>query len=52
MNILAEEQKKLYEKGISSQELEERNKKFLDLYYKLRTKDEGKIWNRLTYKIY
>lgn len=50
MNILAEEQKKIYEKGISSQELEERQNKFLKLYYKLRTKDEGKIWNKLTLK--
>jgi hypothetical protein len=47
MNILAEEQKKLYEKGISQEEFEERSKKFLELYYSLRTKDEGKWWSKL-----
>ena len=50
MNVLAEEQKKIFEKGISVEELEERRKAFLDLYYRLRTKDEGKLWNRLSLK--
>ncbi len=50
MNILAEEQKKLYEKGITEEELKKREEEFLKLYYKLRKKDEGKIWNRLSLK--
>lgn len=50
MNILAEEQKKLYEKGITEEELKKREEEFLKLYYKLREKDEGKIWNRLSLK--
>ncbi len=48
MNVLAEEQKKMYEKGISQEEFLMREKRFLELYYRLRTEDEGKIWNRLT----
>lgn len=50
MNILAEEQKKLYEQGISNEEFEKREKQFLELYYKLRNLDEKKIWNRLSLK--
>ena len=50
MNILAEEQKKLYEKGITEEELKKREEAFLKLYYKLRKKDEEKIWNRLSLK--
>lgn len=48
MNILAEEQKKLFEKNISEEELNQRNENFLKLYYKLRNDDENKIWNKLT----
>ena len=48
MNVLAEEQKKLFEKGITKEELEEREKRFLELYYRLRTKDEGKFWSKLS----
>lgn len=48
MNILAEEQKKLYEQGISKEEFEKREQEFLELYYKLRNADNGKLWNRLS----
>ena len=48
MNILAEEQLKLFEKGISEEEFEKRSNEFLDLYYRIRTKDEGRIWNKLS----
>ena len=50
MNILAEEQKKLYEKGITEEELEKRNKEFLELYYKLKEQDDKKFWSRLSLK--
>lgn len=50
MNILAEEQKKLYEKGITQEEFEEREKKFLELYFKLRTENDGKFWSKLSLK--
>lgn len=48
MNVLAEEQKKLFEKGITPEELERREKEFLELYYRLRTKDEGRFWSKLS----
>lgn len=48
MNILAEEQKKLFEKGISKEEYSKREKEFYQLYYKLRNEDEKKWWNKLT----
>lgn len=48
MNILAEEQKKAYDINLSSEEREKKQEEFLKLYYKLRTEDEGKIWNRLS----
>ncbi len=50
MNVLAEEQKKLYEKGISQEEFEERERKFLELYYRLRRENDGKIWSKLSLK--
>ena len=37
MNILADEQLKLFEKGISKEEFEKRSNEFLDLYYRIRT---------------
>lgn len=40
MNILAKEQEKVLEAGISEEEYQIRNKQFLDLYYKTRTKEE------------
>ena len=48
MNILAEKQKKLFEKGISDEELQRRCEEFLKLYYDLRQKDENKIWSKLS----
>ena len=48
MNILAEEQKKLYEKGISQEEFEKKQAEFFKLYYKIRTEEEGRIWNKLS----
>ena len=48
MNILAEEQKKLFDKSLTEKELNEKTEEFLKLYYKLREKDENSIWNRLT----
>lgn len=48
MNILAEEQKKLYEKGVTPEELEKRNEEFLKLYYKLRDENDKKWWSNLT----
>ena len=48
MNVLAEEQKKIFEKGISKEEYIKRKQVFFNLYYELRTKDENKWWNKLT----
>lgn len=48
MNILAEEQKKLYEKGISEEELQQRTLQFMKLYYEFRNQEDEKIWNKLT----
>ena len=50
MNILAEEQKKMFEKDISIEEFEKREKAFLELYYKLRKEDEQKFWSKLSLK--
>lgn len=48
MNILAKEQEKVLEAGISEEEYQIRNKQFLDLYYKTRTKEEKGILGRLS----
>ena len=48
MNILAEEQKKIYEEGITEIEKLEREKEFLKLYYELREKEDKKFWSKLT----
>lgn len=48
MNVLAKEQEKLFEKGISEEEYQKRFDEFLKIYYEVREKDEGKIWNKLT----
>ena len=48
MNVLAEKQKKLFEKGITEEEYSKRETDFLKLYYELRKKDESKWWNKLT----
>ena len=48
MNVLAEEQKKLFVKGISQEEFEKKQAEFFKLYYKIRTEEEGRIWNKLS----
>ncbi len=48
MNILAEEQKKIFEKGITEEEREERKESFLRLYFELREKEEQKWGSKLT----
>ena len=48
MNILAEEQKKMFEKGITQEEFIKREKEFLELYYRLRMKDEDRFWSKLS----
>lgn len=50
MNILADEQKKLYEIGISDEEREIRVKEFNKLYFKLRSKDENGVLGRMSLK--
>ncbi|MGI6329945.1 MAG: 1-acyl-sn-glycerol-3-phosphate acyltransferase [Bacilli bacterium] len=50
MNVLAEEQKKLLEKGLSKEEFKKREERFFKLYYELRKKDEGRFWNKLSLK--
>lgn len=48
MNVLAEEQKKLYEKGLDIDEYRVREKRFLELYYQLRTRDEQSFLGKMT----
>ena len=43
MNILADIHSKLYEPGISEEEYQKRRKDFLELYYRLRYKNENSI---------
>ena len=50
MNILAEEQKKLFEPGISEEEQKHREEEFLKLYYDLRRKDETSFLGRMSLK--
>lgn len=50
MNILAEEQRKLFEQGISDEERRKREEQFLELYYSVRQKYESGILNRLSLK--
>ena len=50
MNILADEQQKILEKGISEQERQMREKNFLQLYYDLRHKDETNFLGRMSLK--
>lgn len=44
MNILAEEQKKLYEPNLSDSDYYEREEHFLELYYRLRKKQKIVFW--------
>lgn len=48
MNVLAEKQKYMLEKGITEEEYSKRETEFLKLYYELRKKDENKWWSKLT----
>ena len=48
MNVLAEEQKKLFAKGISQEEFAKKQAEFFKLYYKIRTEEEGRFWNKLS----
>lgn len=41
MNVLADEQQKIFESGISELEKAKRQQAFYDLYYKTRKKDEN-----------
>lgn len=50
MNILADEQQKLFEEGISEEELAKRTEVFLELYYKLRRKSENSFFGKLSLK--
>ncbi len=50
MNILADEQQKIFEPGISLEEREKREQAFYDLYYKTRKKDEQSFLGKLSLK--
>ena len=50
MNILADEQQKIFESGISSEEKERREQAFYHLYYKTRKKDEQSFLGKLSLK--
>lgn len=48
MNILAEEQKKMFDKNISDEERNKRKEEFLELYYKLRKINDEKFYSKLS----
>lgn len=48
MNILAEEQKKIFDETITEEERLKREKEFFKLYYTLRNADEKKVYSKLT----
>lgn len=48
MNILADEQRKIFELGISTEERQRREEEFNKLYYKTRQKDDSSILGRLS----
>lgn len=50
MNILADEQQKMFEPGISIEEQTKREEAFYDLYYKTREKDENSFLGKLSLK--
>ncbi len=50
MNILADEQQKIFESGISTEEKNKREKEFYELYYKTRQKDENSFLGKLSLK--
>lgn len=48
MNKLAEKQKKLFEENLTEEEHKKIEQEFLNLYYKLRSKNENKFYSKLT----
>ena len=50
MNILADEQQKIFEPGISEEEKAKREQDFYNLYYKTRKKDENSFLGKLSLK--
>lgn len=48
MNKLAEKQKKLFQEGLTEEEYTKIEQEFLELYYKLRDKNESKFYSKLT----
>lgn len=50
MNVLAEKQKELYEKELDMNEYLIKEKDFLELYYRLRARDERSILGKMTLK--
>ena len=50
MNILADEQQKIFEPGINLKERAKREEAFYDLYYQTRSKDENSFLGRLSLK--
>ncbi len=50
MNILAEEQKKLFDAKLSAEELGELKEQFLKLYYKLRAQNEKSFFGKMSLK--
>lgn len=50
MNILAEEQKKLFDTDLSDKELDKLKAHFLKLYYKLRTQNDNSFLGRMSLK--
>ena len=48
MNILADEQLKMMEVGLSEEEYARRREAFLSLYYRLRKREEGRWYSRLS----
>lgn len=50
MNVLAEEEKKLFRQGLSEEEYLKKKEEFLELYFKVRNNTEGKFYSNLTLK--
>lgn len=48
MNILAEEQKKIFQPNLSPAEYQKIEEEFLDLYFKLRKENENKFYSKLS----
>ena len=48
MNVLAEKQKDLLYNNYSKEEFEQKEQEFLELYFKLRLKEEEKLWSKLS----